>query len=310
LAESAPTDGLWRDVRDGRASPTETLVDAVGALRDQHALFHWHLHFPQVFERGGFDVVLGNPPWERVKLQEQEFFASRSPEIAQAKNAAARKRLIAALPEDDPTLWTAWQTASREAEGQSHLLRASGRYPLCGKGDVNTYALFAEHNRALLAPRGRAGFIVPTGIATDDTTKEYFGALVEGNELAAFYSFENADGLFAAVHRSFNFALMTVDKAGEAAPCRSSVFFAGQVSDLNDQNRHFVLTPEDFMLLNPNTKTCPTFRSRRDADLNLKMYRRRASCGRKTQRQSVGPAVHGDAPHDERLWAVQIRLRS
>ena len=60
----------------------------------------------------------------------------------------------------------------------SQFVRQSGRYPLCGKGDVNTYALFAEHNRDVIGPRGRAGFIVPTGIATDKTTKEYFGALM------------------------------------------------------------------------------------------------------------------------------------
>jgi hypothetical protein len=108
-------------------------------------------------------VVLGNPPWERVKLQEQEFFASRDPVIANAPNAAARKKLIASLPGENPALWEEWTAASRRAEGESHLIRQSGRYPLCGKGDVNTYAIFAEHNRSVLGPQGRAGFIVPTG---------------------------------------------------------------------------------------------------------------------------------------------------
>ena len=85
-------------------------------LRDQYRFFHWHLEFPEVFAvperrrrastsgpggQGGFDCVLGNPPWERVKLQEQEFFAQRDAAIAKAGNAAARKRLIAAL-QDDP----------------------------------------------------------------------------------------------------------------------------------------------------------------------------------------------------------------
>ncbi len=52
--------------------------------------FHWPLEFPDIMAAGGFDVVLGNPPWERIKLQEQEFFAAREPEIAEAPNAAAR----------------------------------------------------------------------------------------------------------------------------------------------------------------------------------------------------------------------------
>ena len=94
--------------------------------------------------RGGFDVVLGNPPWERVKLQEQEFFAARDPDIAAAPNAATRRRMIAQLPETNPGLHGAYVDALREADGVSRLIRQSGRFPLCGRGDVNTYAVFAE----------------------------------------------------------------------------------------------------------------------------------------------------------------------
>jgi hypothetical protein len=273
LADAAPTNELWRRIRDGQGELPELTVKTVNELAARYHFLHWHLAFPQVFARGGFDVVLGNPPWERVKLQEQEFFASRSDEIANAPNAAARKRRISALPLTDPVLWGEWCAASREAEGLSHFVRQSGRYPLCGKGDVNTYALFAEHNRAVLGPRGRAGFIVPTGIATDDTTKEYFGALVEGSQLAAFFSFENEEFVFPSVHHAFKFALLTVEQSGRSA-CADLVFFARQVSDLADPERHFTLTAADLATLNPNTRTCPTFRSRRDADLNLVLYRR------------------------------------
>jgi hypothetical protein len=217
--------------------------------------------------------LLGNPPWERIKLQEQEFFAPRSDEIAQAPNAAARKKLIAALPQTNPRLWSDWCAASRATEGQLHVLWDSGRYPLCGKGDMNTYALFAEHNRAVLAPRGRAGFIVPTGLATDDLTKDYFGALVKGLELASFFSFENEDFVFPAVHHAYKFALLTLDRSGHSA-CADLLFFAREVIALDDPERHFSLTLADFATLNPNTRTCPTFRSRRDADINLALYRR------------------------------------
>ena len=152
-------------------------------------------------------------------------------------------------------------------------MRQSGRYPLCGKGDVNTYALFAEHNRSVLTASGRAGFLVPTGIATDDTTKEYFGSLVDGRQLASFYSFENEEFVFPAVHHAFKFALLAVDRSGQTAQA-DLVFFARQVTGLSEPDRHFSLSPQDFAELNPNTRTCPTFRSRRDADINLAIYRR------------------------------------
>ena len=168
--EAAPTTAAWRALRDDDAPPPPALVETTRRIAEDHGFFHWELAFPQVFARGGFDVVLGNPPWERVKLQEQEFFATRDPEIANARNAAERKRRIAALPFTNPALWQEWTNATRIAQGQSHFVRQSGRYPLCGKGDVNTYALFAEHNWRVLAPRGRAGFIVP-GAASPRTTR-------------------------------------------------------------------------------------------------------------------------------------------
>ncbi len=156
-ADAAPTTAAWLALRDGNGPPSPALVETTRRIVEDYGIFHWELAFPHVFARGGFDVVLGNPPWERVKLQEQEFFARREPAIAQARNAAERKKLIAGLPATDPDLWKEWTAATRIAQGQSHFARQSGRYPLCGKGDVNTYALFAEHNWTVLAPRGSCG---------------------------------------------------------------------------------------------------------------------------------------------------------
>ena len=270
VAEAAPTTAAWRALRDEEAPSSPALVETTRRIADEHGFFHWELAFPQVFARGGFDVVLGNPPWERVKLQEQEFFATRDPEIANARNAAERKRRIAALPFTNPVLWQEWTGATRIAQGQSHFVRQSGRYPLCGKGDVNTYALFAEHNWSVLAPRGRAGFIVPGGVVTDDTTKEYFQALLDRGVLASVWHFENEDLVFKGLHHSFWFLLLTIGASDRA----DLVFYARRAVDLDDPGRHFALTPADFATLNPNTRTCPTFRSRRDADVNLAMYRR------------------------------------
>lgn len=272
LASVAPTHIEWERLRHNPSAAPKRLVDEVKRLAEEYRFFHWHLQFPQVFAKGGFNVVLGNPPWEKVKLQEQEFFASRDIQIAEAQHAAARKKLIARLPEQHPSLWAEWCLASRKAGGESHVIRHSGRYPLCGKGDVNTYAVFAEHNRSILDKCGRAGFIVPTGLATDDTTKEYFGTLVDGGELYRLYSFENEEFVFPGVHHAFKFALLAIARSGTGEPA-DLVFFARQVGDLSDPSRHFSLSPSDFAVLNPNTRTCPTFRTRRDADINLEIYR-------------------------------------
>jgi hypothetical protein len=272
LAEAAPTNEVWRQIRDGQGQASALTVKTTEELAKQYRFLHWHLAFPQVFAKGGFDVVLGNPPWERVKLQEQEFFASRSDEIATAPNAAARKKLIAVLPGTDPALWNAWCAASREAEGQSHFVRQSGRYPLCGKGDVNTYSIFAEHNRSALGPSGHAGFIVPTGIATDDTTKDYFSDLMSRSHLAAFFGFENEAKLFPGIDHRVNFCLLVLSITGTQPPRFAA--FIREPSVLREPGRVYELTEADIACINPNTRTCPVFRTRRDAELNVALYRR------------------------------------
>jgi hypothetical protein len=109
--------------------------------------FHWELEFPPVFERGGFDVVLGNPPWERIKLQEQEHFVD-VPEIRNARNKAERDKLIRAWRgSDDPAQReriAAFERAKHRAEASSRFVRASGRYPLTAVGDVNTVVPYCE----------------------------------------------------------------------------------------------------------------------------------------------------------------------
>ncbi|WP_028851084.1 Eco57I restriction-modification methylase domain-containing protein [Thermocrispum municipale] len=290
-APLAITDKVFRNLQDPEAdaAPQRTHEEVI-RLREQYRFFHWHLEFPEVFTvpesdagaaeatgwAGGFDCVLGNPPWERIKLQEQEFFAQRDAEIATAKNAAARKKLIEALKNDPDrsALYQDFGTAKRKAEGESHFLRMGGRYPLTGRGDINTYAVFAEVDRILTGPRGRMGVIVPTGIATDATTQYFFKDLVTHGSLAALYDFENASPLFPGVHRSFKFCILSLVGGALREPAASFAFFLHDPTELDDANKAFALTPEEITLLNPNTGTCPVFRSRRDAEITLGIYRR------------------------------------
>jgi methylase of polypeptide subunit release factors len=254
----------------------DTTRDAVDAVADQYGFLHWHLAFPDVFSddgHRGFDLVLGNPPWEKVKLSEKEFFATRAPEIAAAAGAK-RKTLIAQIEVEDPGLWLEFQAALRQADGESHLLRSTGRFPLCGRGDVNTYAVFAEAMRDALAPRGRLGVILPTGIATDDTTKHFFGDCVVHRRLASLYGFENEEFIFPGIHHATKFCLLTLTGGAGDVVEAEFLFFARKVGDLDDQERRFTLTLDDFALINPNTRTAPIFRTRRAAEITKKIYRR------------------------------------
>ena len=230
--------------------------------------------------RTGFDCILGNPPWERVKLQEKEWFAQRVPDIANAPNAAARGRMIKALEKERPELFTEFLGDVRAAEAASAFMRGSGRYPLCGRGDVNLYTVFAESMRDGVSPIGRVGCIVPSGVATDDTTKFFFQDLVDRASLVSLFDFENREGLFEAVDSRMKFSCLTLRapspdaNAAAKAPPAEFVFFAHRVEDIVDERRRFTLTRDEIALVNPNTKTCPIFRTKVDAELTKHIYRR------------------------------------
>jgi hypothetical protein len=256
--------------------PLSAELDAeVEHISGQYKFFHWHLAFPEVFAKGGFDCVLGNPPWERVKIQEKEWFAERCPEIANASNAAARKRLIEALETVDPDLYRQFIGDLRKAEGESHLLRNSGLYPLCGRGDINLYTVFAEGMRNLMNPNGAVGALLPSGLATDDTTKHFFNDLMARQSLWKFYEFEN-EGFFTGTGQGHmvRFALTVIRGRSQRAVTTDFIFQAREISELGNTHKHFTLNADEIALLNPNTLTCPIFRSSQDADLTKAIYRR------------------------------------
>jgi hypothetical protein len=269
--ETVPTSAHLRTAADDPERLPAVLQERVSALVAKHRFFHWRLAFPQVFEAGGFDVVLGNPPWDVSQLSEEEYFGDCLPEIA-ALSGAQRKRAIAALERDDPEIWQSYTHRKRSVEGANEYFRATDRFRLTAVGKLNLYALFAELFAALLRPAGRTGVIVPTGIATDDSTKAFFAALTDEDRLAAIYSFENEEFIFRDVHHAYRFCLLVMRGTGGGEPARL-MFFLRQPRQIGDQDRRFSLTPEDFALINPNTRTCPVFRSRRDAELTKKLYR-------------------------------------
>lgn len=249
-------------------SPHAEQCAAAQAACKTAQVLHWPLAFAQVFAVGGFDCVLGNPPWDMLQLDPQEFFANRAPEVANAQHMAARDKMIAALEQTNPTLYREYRQAERTVEAAQSFIHVSGRFPTSGFGRLNLAYLFAELFLDMKKAAGRAGLIVPSGIATDSFTQHLFNRIAKGN-LVSFYDIENREAIFPSVHRSYKFCLLTLGDAERA----DFVCFASNTADLQDPRRRFQLTPDDFKLLNPNTGTCPVFRSNADAELTKKIYR-------------------------------------
>ena len=268
------THDVWRALNLGKMS--KPLQKAV-KLAKEKKVFHWPLEFLDVMKDGGFDVVLGNPPWERIKIQESEFFSMEDRDISQAKNAAERKRRIEELQhsnsDNDRRLYKRFVEAKRLSEAKSSFVRSleeiGGRFPYTGRGDVNTYALFSELFTQLANTLGRAGIIVPTGISTDYHTSKFFGWLIRESKLVSLFDFENKKVFFKDVHASFKFCLLTI---GENVEVTRFAFYVDNLQQLEDNVKTYQLREDELKKVNPNTGTAPVFRSRYDVRIAKQVY--------------------------------------
>ncbi len=236
----------------------------------------WGKTFPQIFsrEKPGFDCVIGNPPWERLNFKNREFFAFSAPNIIEAVNAAQSRKLIEDLEQDNPELHKRYLKAKELADKTIDYVRKSKRYPLTAKGDINTYSVFAELAHTIVSEDGVVGILVPSGISTDKTTKDFFGKLVNTKALYGLYDFENKAPVFTDVHRSFKFSVLLFNGSGRQSEDIDFAFFTHKMEELRDKDRRIVLSAKDIKLMNPNTHTCPVFRTKRDATLTKNVYKK------------------------------------
>lgn len=291
---------LWLDgqfgeplsIARGKAKPKQgrTRSDEIEGFTDlwlrareliaEERFLNWQISFPGVWDDwagkdrvGGFDAVVGNPPWDRVKLQQVEWFAARRPQIALAPRASDRAKLIATLKEDGDPLFEDYQKADARAADTARMARSSGQYPLLSRGDINLYSLFVERAQTLVKPRGMVGLLTPSGIASDLSASAFFRSVATEGRLKALYDFENRKVFFPDVHASFKFCVLSFSpgRTFEAAHC---AFYLHDVGAVRDPDRAFPITADDFAGVNPNTGTAPIFRSRRDMALTTAIYAR------------------------------------
>ena len=253
----------------------------VRALADREGFLHWEAAFPGVWRRwqnarpeGGFDAIIGNPPWDRIKLQEVEWFATRAPELALAPTAAARRKGIQQLRKQESSLAEEFDAAKARSDQLGCLIRESGHYPLLGGGDINLYSLFVERALSLVKPDGFVGLLTPSGIYADKTAARFFQSVSTTGRVSGLFDFENKKIFFKDVHASFKFCALILGGEKRQFERTECAFFLHDMQTIRDKDRCFPLTPGDFMRVNPNTGTAPIFRTRRDADITRRIYER------------------------------------
>lgn len=257
---------------DGLQVLSDSFKREVNEVARANRFFHWCVEFPEVFADGsGFDVMCGNPPWDKIKVEDKKWFENHGrSDIVNAGTTAQRKKAIADLPITDSILYKEYTDALAFAEAESRFVRFAGRFPLTATGDIDLYPMFAE--LCLSFSKEAWGLVLPTGIAVNDSNKAFFSKLIDENRLESLYDFENKEALFD-IHRMFKFCLLTAGRVQTKPHAVSGGFYLTRLDHLLDPNRIYTLQTSDFVRLNPNTKTCPVFRTSRDAELTAKIYR-------------------------------------
>ncbi|MEU9322829.1 DNA methyltransferase [Streptomyces canus] len=282
---------------DGKGALPETHQEIV-RLSQEYRFFHWYLEFPEVFTvpdspsapevdpvtgwAGGFDCVLGNPPWDKVDFKDQEYFSVVEPSLAQLSGQKRRTEIVKWTSEN-PAEAMRYHAARRRVKSSFLFLGASGAYPQLRKGlavkgvnSLQTDQLFTERFVSVTAPNGRCGTVAPTQIATGAGAQFLFQDLTLRGAVKHLYDFENGrrEKLFPAVDSRYSFSLISLTGRGLIEPAARFAFFLGHPDELTDGRAVFALSPEEIILINPNTGTLPVFRTRRDADLTTAIQRR------------------------------------
>jgi hypothetical protein len=289
-APAAITERQFRDLLSDPGALKVDQRDEVDRLAAEYRFFHWHLEFPHLFPTqgssdinpvtgwgGGFAAICANPPWDKVDFEDKKYFDRVNPEIANTVGSARRAKIAAWLAENLPAA-ARYTAARRKVKGTFHFAKKTGVFPYIsqpvkGVNSIQLDHLFAEQMTAIVSPQGRFGTLIPTTIATGAGAQHLFKRLVDSAAISAIFDFDNREKLFPAVHSSMNFCVCSVSGRGVREPSMRLAFGLRNTTQLRG-DRIFELTTEEIKRLNPNTRTLPTFQTRRDADITLGIYRR------------------------------------
>jgi hypothetical protein len=271
-------EAFWDEAKntDGRTKRRMVHIQDIEKLHP----FHWGYEFDQVMERGGFDIIITNPPWEILKPQAKEFFATHSELVSKNKMRLEDFEEEQARLLLDVGMRQEWLTYQNSFPYQSAYFRIASQYRnqisvVNGKKsgtDINLYKLFTEQCYNLLRPGGECGIVIPSGFYTDLGTKQLRAMLFSQAQVTGLFCFENNKGIFEDVHRSFKFVVLTFEKGGETRSFPSA-FMCHDVDELERFPRYGALetSVELISRLSPDSLSIMEFKSEMDVQIAQKM---------------------------------------
>jgi len=271
----------WDEKKNAEGKPKKRPL----TLADMEALqpFHWGYEFDEVMnERGGFDAIITNPPWETFKPYAREFFANYSDEVTKKKMSITDfEKEQTNLVKDPKVLkeWLAYRSSyphanlffrnARQYENQTTLINGKK-----AGTDINLYKLFIEQSFRLLHDEGHCGLVIPSGIYTDLGTKQLRELLFDRTRISGLICFENRKIIFEGVHRSFKFVVLTFIKGNQTISFPAA-FMRQDVKDLVrfPEENSITIPVELIRKLSPEALSVTEFQAEHDIQIAEKLSR-------------------------------------
>jgi len=292
-SDNDPHDARLARIREVTRQVTDALDAGLSAhfgdVAGQRPL-HWAVEFPEVFvdaagealgAAGGFDIIVGNPPWEIVKPDLREYYAQFDARIESKLNREEVEARIAELSAGDPAILAGWERQRQRIEAAAAFYKRSPDFVRQGKGDTATHKLFVERSYTLLARQGRLALVIPAGIYTDLGTKALRQMLFEEGRIEYLYSFSNEKFFFPDVHHSFKFTLLGAQRGVPSDGFWATFRFNPRVAVAPEELTSFLAEPANqvYIRLNsvlrfsPDSLSVMEFQSQTDADVAATLYR-------------------------------------
>ena len=246
----------------------QELFAEIESHQKRFGFFHYEVAFPEA--RNGFDVIVGNPPWDKTKFSDTDFFPyfkSRYRSMSAGEKKVIRENLL-----NDPAIKADYEERSLEMTVVNEYYKKA--YPLnSGSGDGNLFRFFVERNLSLLAPGGSLNYVLPSALMFEEGSEILRHEIFKSFQMSFFYSFENREGLFPDVHRAYKFAMMQVIRSTPSDDdIINSAFYLTNPVELQNSNRKIDYPVNLLKKLSPDQWSMMELRNEKDLVILEKCY--------------------------------------
>ena len=238
-----------------------------------YRFFNYEIEFPEIVSDGifvGFDIIIGNPPWDKTKFSDSDFFPqfiSNYRTLSNSKKEEIKKNLLA-----KPYIKAQYEREKAFIQSVNDYYKDS--YPLnSGSGDGNLFRFFVEKNLHLLAKNATLNYVLPSALMLEEGSLSLRKEILEHKRLNFFYGFENREGIFNDVHRSYKFALMQVQNTqADSTHKIKTMFYKTNIDSVYDINNIIETSLEEIATLSPSQLALQEVRDKKDLEILAKCY--------------------------------------